>query len=226
MPQKRFIHDKKTDRKYCISGCKASKREAEDETLRKDFSNHIKVSAEELPPKVDLRPLMTTVEDQNPMNCCVGNAFAGAYEYLLKKQNDGRSIDVSRLFIYYNARLIEEEKEKEKLTNIDDGCSIVSGLEALKQYGVCDETFWKYEKGIVNKRPDTKAYEAAKSRKIYDTLKLKIDLTEMKQCLAQGLPFVFGLEVFKSFHSHHGKGVISMPTPKEVKEETPGGFDF
>ncbi|CAF5074315.1 unnamed protein product, partial [Rotaria sp. Silwood1] len=121
---------KKNDQKYCISGYKVSNREPEDETLRKDFSDHIKVSAKELPPKVDLRPLMTTVENQNPMNTCLGNAFAGALEYLLKKQNNGSDIDVSRLFIYYNARLIQEEITKEKVTNIDDGASIPYGLEA------------------------------------------------------------------------------------------------
>ena len=34
-----------------------------------------------LPPKVDLRPLMSAVENQGQTSSCVANAVAGAYEY-------------------------------------------------------------------------------------------------------------------------------------------------
>jgi len=56
-----------------------------------------------LPPKVDLRPYLTPVEDQGNTNSCTANAIAGAYEYLLKKHLN-MPLYVSRLFIYYNAR--------------------------------------------------------------------------------------------------------------------------
>jgi hypothetical protein len=36
-----------------------------------------------LPRKVDLRPYMTAVEDQQDVNSCSANAIAGAYEYLI-----------------------------------------------------------------------------------------------------------------------------------------------
>jgi hypothetical protein len=55
-----------------------------------------------IPPKVDLREHLTEVEMQVG-NSCVANAFAGAYEYLAKR-NNGDSADISRLYIYYNAR--------------------------------------------------------------------------------------------------------------------------
>lgn len=47
-----------------------------------------------LPPKVDLRPLMTQVENQGQLSSCTANAIAGAYEYLLKKHLV-KSIDIS-----------------------------------------------------------------------------------------------------------------------------------
>ncbi len=56
-----------------------------------------------LPPKVDLREHLTDVEEQVGSSC-VANAFAGAYEYLAKRSL-GEAGDVSRLFIYYNARV-------------------------------------------------------------------------------------------------------------------------
>lgn len=66
-------------------------------------------SLERLPPKVDLRPLMTPVENQEQTNSCAANATAGAYEYLMKRHLGEDSYDVSRLFIYYNARADEGE---------------------------------------------------------------------------------------------------------------------
>ena len=63
---------------------------------------------DKLPQKVDLRDHLTEVEMQVG-NSCVANAFAGAYEYLAKRTN-GESSDVSRLYIYYNARWLEDSQ--------------------------------------------------------------------------------------------------------------------
>ena len=60
--------------------------------------------ADRLPAKVDLRTLMSNVENQGQLNSCVANAVAGAYEYLAKRHLGDDSYDVSRLFVYYNAR--------------------------------------------------------------------------------------------------------------------------
>lgn len=43
------------------------------------------VKINNLPQKVDLRKFMTPLEEQVG-NCCVANAFAGAYEYLAMRQ--------------------------------------------------------------------------------------------------------------------------------------------
>ncbi|MEH2324232.1 MAG: hypothetical protein V7K32_11780 [Nostoc sp.] len=59
---------------------------------------------QQLPPMVDLRPYMTEVEQQGELNSYTANAMAGAYEYLAMRQF-GSAECVSRLFIYYNARL-------------------------------------------------------------------------------------------------------------------------
>ena len=65
---------------------------------------HSAESKKKLPPKVDLRPYMTIVEDQQQIGSCVANAVVGAYEYLAKRYHGDESLDVSRLFVYYNAR--------------------------------------------------------------------------------------------------------------------------
>ncbi|CAF3630136.1 unnamed protein product [Rotaria sp. Silwood1] len=238
MVRRKFVMSKKTRKRHCIDGAKVSNREPKDPSLRQKFADHIEVNTSGLPPKVDLRPYMSPIGEQSAIGSCVGDAFAGryesfflrfdkcllvgAYEYLLKK-SDGRDINISRLFIYYNARV----KDKKDL-NIDEplhdsGCTNTSALETLKEFGVCEEEIWKHDKKVINKRPSDEAYEAATSRKILDALEVNTDLTEMKTCLAQGYPFVFSLRVFNSFERFYSKGIVPMPTPEEIKQEEPEG---
>ena len=59
-----------------------------------------------LPAKVDLRPLCSKVEDQGQLGSCTANALAGAIEFLERKDKVPFQ-DFSRLFIYYNERVLE-----------------------------------------------------------------------------------------------------------------------
>lgn len=88
-----------------------------------------------LPRQVDLRPLMTPVENQGSLQSCTANAIAGAYEYLIKKHT-GADVDLSRLFIYYNARWRSGEQQQ------DSGSVIQYGMESLQSFGACDEKVW------------------------------------------------------------------------------------
>ncbi|CAF3375737.1 unnamed protein product [Rotaria sp. Silwood1] len=137
---------------------------------------------------------MTSVEDQSKIGSCAANALAGAYEYLTKKHN-GRNTDVSRLFIYYNARA----KNKKFGSVTDSGCSMESAIEALEEFGTCLESIWTYDISKVNTRPNDQAYRDAKNHTISEAFKVDIDLFEMKSCLAQGYPFAFGLRLYSSF---------------------------
>ena len=56
---------------------------------------------------VDLRPWASPVEDQLHLGSCVGQAVVGAYELMINKQFPSQFIDLSRLFVYYNARALD-----------------------------------------------------------------------------------------------------------------------
>jgi hypothetical protein len=146
--------------------------------------------------------------------------FLGAYEYLLRKTS-GYNIDVSRLFIYYNARVKDDESDE---NIVDSGCSITSAIEALEEFGTCLESIWPYRVKHVNRCPTDEAYTAAKNSRILDALQVKIDLHEMKSCLAQGFPFIFGLVLYKSFDQADKKGVVPMPKDAEKKRTTHGKY--
>src|SRR3979409_1707958 len=77
-----------------------------------------------LPPKVDLRPGCSAVEDQGQLGSCTANALVGALEFLEKK--DGVACtDLSRLFVYYNERAIEGTVDS------DSGAFLRDGIKSL-----------------------------------------------------------------------------------------------
>ena len=85
-----------------------------------------------LPEKVDLRPLCSKVEDQGQLGSCTANALAGAIEFLERKDKVPFQ-DFSRLFIYYNERVLEHT------VNSDSGAMIRDGIKTLANQGACSE---------------------------------------------------------------------------------------
>lgn len=59
-----------------------------------------------LPSKVDLRPNCPPVVDQGQLGSCTANAIGNAHRYEQIKQGDARHFLPSRLFIYYNERVM------------------------------------------------------------------------------------------------------------------------
>lgn len=163
---------------------------------------------ESLPPSVDLRAHLTPIEDQGDTNSCVANATAGAFEYLIK-QHTGSNYDVSRMFIYYNARKLEDDDIE------DDGTAIHDAVESLKKYGVCAEQTWPFDEDRVNAEPHANAYDEADEAMVDQLEQVPTDLDTWRQCLAEGRPIIFGTVLFDSFDKAR-KGKVPMPTDKET----------
>jgi hypothetical protein len=139
------------------------------------------------------------------------NAIAALYEYLVNKSNN-RRIDASRLFIYYNARKKDIEKDNSPPAIVDKGASITSTIDSLKEMGSCSERNWPYIKSIVNLKPSRKSRKEAKESTIVGAMEIPVDLYYMKACLAQGYPFIFGLQLYASFDkAATNDGVVPMP---------------
>jgi hypothetical protein len=65
MGLKKFLLNRGENRKYRLNGLWPSTRLPNKQKLCKAFSDHVIYSAEQLPPKADLRDQMTPVEDQS-----------------------------------------------------------------------------------------------------------------------------------------------------------------
>lgn len=173
-------------------------------------------SNKKLPNKIDLRRKMSAVEDQGNVGSCVGNSIVGCLEYLENK-NIPKSdfVDLSRLFVYYNARMIENT------TRYDCGCYIRNGIKAVAKYGVCKESDWPYIPEKYAIKPYMKSYLNALPNRITSYYRLNT-IDDMLHCLSERYPFVFGMSVYDYFESEEiaNTGILKMP---EEGERVNGG---
>jgi C1A family cysteine protease len=163
-----------------------------------------------LPTKEDLRAECPPVYDQGQLGSCTANAIAGAIEFEQMKQKV-KSFVPSRLFIYYNERVIEHT------VNSDNGAQIRDGMKVVAKQGTPPEADWPYDIAKFADKPPAVAYTDAAKNKVLSYQRVNRALSQFKGCLASGYPFVFGFTVYDSFESAlvARTGHVPMPRPNE-----------
>jgi C1A family cysteine protease len=168
-----------------------------------------------LPALIDMRLLDSPIQDQGQEGSCTANAWTGHMQFLENKdkipQRYGASVVyLSRQFLYYNERVIEET------VNQDSGAQLRDGAQSLSTQGICREVLWSYSPSHLFATPPLNCYQDALNRLITNYLSIST-LDGMKNCLASGYPFVFGFTVYDSFESDQvaATGVVPMPGPNE-----------
>ena len=148
-----------------------------------------------LPAHCDLRPACPAVLDQGELGSCTANAIASAHRYDQMRQAVAGHFLPSRLFIYYNERSLEGTVKE------DAGAQIRDGIKTLAKQGACPESLWPYDIAKFAKRPPRAAYREAEKHQAILYQRLTPTLRQLKGCLAEGYPFVFGFSVYESFES-------------------------
>jgi C1A family cysteine protease len=165
-----------------------------------------------LPPSVDLSTEagMPPVYDQGQLGSCTANAIAAAVDFENHVQTK-EFITPSRLWIYYQERVIEGSVSQ------DSGAQIRDGMKAVAKLGVCPETDWPYDITTFAHKPPRKDYTDARKDKVLTYEAAPQDLFGLKSVLASGLPVVFGFTVYESFESKAvaDSGILPMPSPSE-----------
>jgi len=100
-----------------------------------------------LPAKVDLTAKCPPVYDQGDLGSCTGNSIAAAIEFAERKEALAKATTPSRLFIYYNERVIEHT------VATDAGAMIRDGIKSVNKQVACRETTWPYKVGAFAKKP-------------------------------------------------------------------------
>jgi C1A family cysteine protease len=157
------------------------------------------------------RTVQRGVYDQGQLGSCTANAIAGAIEFDRIKQKLEDVFTPSRLFIYYNERVIEGT------VNTDSGAQIRDGMKTIGQQGGPHEALWPYDIAKFTDAPSANAVADGQQHTAISYQRVVRNLNQMKGCLAAGYPFVFGFTVYESFESQAvaSTGVVPMPAPNE-----------
>ena len=163
---------------------------------------------------VDLRQYCSLIENQGNLGSCTGNAIAGAIELLHKRQN--RTLDISRLFIYYYERLFIGT------VNYDSGAYIRDGIKVCYKYGAPTENLWPYNISKFRTVPPKAALLDAAKRKV-TSYQRAADFNAVIDAITSGYPVTIGFSVYSSFDSPTVAKTGIMPYPNVNKERLLGG---
>ncbi|MCQ9165342.1 C1 family peptidase [Arthrobacter sp. STN4] len=133
--------------------------------------------------------------------------MAGVLQFDALKEALPDTSTPSRLFIYYNERVMEGTVKS------DAGAQIRDGIKSVATTGVCDESLWPYDIAKFALKPKAACYTAARKQRAIVYARVGQTLTQLKGCLASGYPIVFGFTVYASFESPEvaATGVVPMP---------------
>lgn len=164
-----------------------------------------------LPRKIDLRTDELPIFDQGALGSCTANAVSTAFAYSVLKQQEEDLYTPSRLFIYYNTRVLEGNEDK------DSGATLRNTVKVMNKIGTCDENFWPYTITKFKNKPTDNCYKEATGNKAIKYERLTRSLYDFKSCLASGFPFVGGFAVYESFESKEvtKTGKMVMPNKNE-----------
>ena len=173
------------------------------------------LKAHQLPKTI--APLTTPIAayNQGELGSCTGNGVARVLEYQEYKQGEG-SATPSRLFIYYNERVIEGTVSQ------DAGAQIRDGIKVIASQGAPPETLWPYSDqnpGPFQQKPPASVYETAKEHEAirYQAVTFGAG-APFRTAIASGLPVVFGFSVPASFEDGSwdpATQVLPLPGPDE-----------
>lgn len=146
-------------------------------------------------------PEFTAISNQGRLSSCVANATADCLEMLKGLEDPTKVEQVSRLFIYYNARNYTQETQK------DDGCFIHNALDSLTKLGACRESAWVYDQDKVFTRPTLEAYREGNDNSIVNFYQITSGgadrLKDIDTALKSLHPVIFGTRVSKEFQDYY-----------------------
>ncbi len=157
---------------------------------------------------VDLRPYMSPVKDQGPIGSCTTFAITAIYEYLLKKIKV-EDPDLSERFVFYNTNVRNNQ--------IDEGATFRSVIDAISQYGICNEGDCPYDTNldVISSEPTEEAFHKAQKHKIVEAKMVEVNHKSITSALTQGYPVAVSLKLYNSFGNGY-EGYELLPPKEEI----------
>lgn len=180
-------------------------------STKEDFYS---VNNEVIPLAVDLSRYFPKVKDQGPLPSCTAFPITAVYEFFAYRNK--KNVDISELFVYYNSRALNGDANEEK------GVTLLSAIQAVKERGACQSKTHPYQIDAFKTKPSDEAYTEAQHQIVNKAYRIKIKEKDFKQAIANGIPVIIGLKLFKSFFPQNESGVIPYPSENESRHENHG----
>lgn len=159
-------------------------------------------------------PEYTPVSDQLNLGSCVANSTVDALEILMGLS--GKPVQLSRLFVYWNARLYNQATDK------DEGTFIKNAFNSLAKDGVCPESVWEYNTSKVFAQPPMEAYRQGSDNTIHDFYRIYSTgskrIEEIESAIRANHPVVFGTGVTNNFlnYGYSNNDIVWQPPTDAV----------
>lgn len=159
----------------------------------------------------DLRDTFPPCYDQLQTSSCTGNGTVGALQSA-QTRAQLPLVMLSRLFAYFNGRVLEAGQDT------DGGANIRDVIKSCNLYGIVEESLWPFDPNKVTTKPSDEVYEEAIADQIH--FYAGVDLTNpdnVKIALCHGIPVVFGVPVYSYMESDEmaKTGILQMPAEGE-----------
>jgi len=181
-----------------------------DEYLKKSLYTHHTFSLKDINinniTAVDLLISAPPIYNQEKNFMACANAVTSLIDY--NKQKQGDFSQVSRLFIYFNAKRIRKAYNDNRYMQISD---VINGIS---QHGLCVEQLWNYNLDKIDMMPLKICYKQKNNDIIF--CKITKSMDQLKSCLALGKPFVFGFDAYMNIcNIVVGKYVLNLPKTED-----------
>lgn len=143
------------------------------------------------------RACIPPVRDQGDLGSCTGFGTTGALMYKLRRQ--GRDAQLSPLFAYYQARVIEASVTE------DAGAEIRDAIKGAAHEGVALEKCWPYKPAKFAKTPTRTAVRSALAHQAVHYYRC-LSVDDVLQALANDMPVVFGFTCYSSLNQAASNG--------------------
>ncbi len=210
-----------------IHGCNGNLNRVYMKPFIKSEAVNIKTNApSDMSPKVDLpirvnlrEKAKVEIYDQGQTGSCSANAICASYS-LLNMLNSRPAINLSRMFIYYNSRVPDNEQ------GVDSGAHLFNSFNSMALQGCCQEAFWPFQTNLLTICPPGLCYQEALkhcTQQQNTRLNPTYMLYEIKRCIANNLPVVISILVYSSFESQLVAETGMIPLPNVQAEQLLGG---
>ncbi len=167
--------------------------------------------ARRLPAAVDLRRHCPPVYDQLHLNSCSANAIAAALRYDQLREGRPHVPSPSRLFIYYNERVLAG------VVGTNSPVALRDGYRTVTKVGACPEAMWPYQVRRFRRVPTPRCFRSAHDHRAILYYRLRRTVSHLRACLAERFPFVMAIAVHNSMMGRDVRrtGMVPMPTRRD-----------